>query len=158
MCSNTFSLIGQYNKKTPTIPRWGTKSFCYNDVTMFVGIHGYNKKSFENRDLYVSICTKELYKDIFLYNSSMLWNDLTDILKESSSFDVFESNYRFIIGWQISEYICVYLSVNLHFWNPLHISAMSLNLTEAPMYILNHDVCTLLSGFCTKGFLYHVLG
>ena len=25
------------------------------------------------------------------------------------------------------------------------------------MYILNHDVCTLLSGFCTKGFLYYIL-
>ena len=45
----------------------------------------------------------------------MLWNDLPDVLKESSSLDVFKSNYRFIIGWQISEYVWVYLSVDLHF-------------------------------------------
>ena len=66
-------------------------------------------------DLYVPRCTKELCKRSFLYKGSMLWNELPDILKESSSLDVFKSNYRFIIGWQISEYIWVYLSVDLQF-------------------------------------------
>ena len=56
-------------------------------------------------DLYVPRCTKELCKRSFLYKGSMLWNDLPDILKKSSSLDVFKSNYRFIIGWQISEYM-----------------------------------------------------
>ena len=42
----------------------------------------------------------------------MLWNDLPDILKESSSLDVFKSNYRVIIGYQISEWIVyIYLSI-----------------------------------------------
>ena len=66
-------------------------------------------------DLYVSRCSKELCKHSFLYKGSMLWNDLPDVSKESSSLDVFKSNYRYIIGWQISEYIWVYLSVDLHF-------------------------------------------
>ena len=34
---------------------------------------------------------------------------------------------------------------------------MFLHFTEAPMYILNHDVYTLLSVFSTKGFLYYIL-
>ena len=90
--------------------------YLSNDVTMVVDIHGYNTRSSENMDLYVPRCTKELCKRNFLYKGSMLWNDLPDILKESSSLDVFKSNYHFIIGWQISEYIWVYLSVDLHFF------------------------------------------
>ena len=88
-----------------------------NDVTMVVDSHGYNTRSSENMDLYVPRCTKGLCKGSFLYKGSMLWNDLSDVLKESSWLDVFKSNYRFIIGWQISEYmyIWVYLSVDVHF-------------------------------------------
>ena len=89
--------------------------YLSNDVTMVVDFHGYNTRSSEKMDLYVPRCTKELCKRSFLYKGSMLWNDLSDILKESSSLDVFKSNYRLIIGWQISEYIWVYLSVDLHF-------------------------------------------
>ena len=106
-----------------------------NDVTMVVDIHGYNAGSSANMNLYVPRCTKELCKRSFLYKGSMLWNDLPDILKESSSLDVFESNYRVIIGWQISEYIWVYLYVDLHFFNPSHISIMFLHFTEAPIYL-----------------------
>ena len=89
--------------------------YLSNDVTMVVDIHGYNTMSSENMDPYVPRCTKELCKRSFLYKGNMLWNDLPDILKESSSLDVFKSNYRVIIGWQISEYIWVYLSIDLHF-------------------------------------------
>ena len=89
--------------------------YLSNDVTMVVDIHGCNTWSSKNMDLYVPRCTKELCKRSFWYKGSMLWNDLPDILEESSSLDVFESNYRFIIGWQISEYIWVYWSVDLHF-------------------------------------------
>ena len=74
--------------------------YLSNDVTMVVDIHGYDTRSSENMDLYVPRCTKELCKRSFLYTGSMLWNDLPDVLKESSSLDVFKSNYRFIIGWQ----------------------------------------------------------
>ena len=51
----------------------------------------------------------------------------------------------------------VYMGVficRITLFNPSHISIMLLHFTEAPMYILNHDVCTLLSGFCTKGFCF----
>ena len=74
--------------------------YLSNDVTMVVDIHGYDTRSSENMNLYVPRCTKELCKRSFLYTGSMLWNDLPDVLKESSSLDVFKSNYRFIIGWQ----------------------------------------------------------
>ena len=83
--------------------------YLSNDVTMVVDIHGYNTRSSENMDLYVPRCTKELCTCSFIYKGSMLWNDLPDILKESSSLDVFKTNYRFIIGWQISDYIWVSL-------------------------------------------------
>ena len=65
----------------------------------------------ENVDLYVPRRTKELCKRSFSCKVSMLWNDLPDILKESSLSHVFKSNYHFIIAWQISEYIWVYLSI-----------------------------------------------
>ena len=75
-------------------------------------------------------------------------------LKEFSSLHVFKRNYCSIIGWQISEYIWVSLSICRFtlFFNSSHISIMFLHFTEAPMYVLNHDACTLLSGFCTKVF------
>ena len=62
-------------------------------------------------DLYVPRCAKELRKRSFLYKGSMLRNDLPDILNESSSLDVFKSNYRFIIGWQLFRYIWASFSV-----------------------------------------------
>ena len=62
-------------------------------------------------DRYIPRRTRELCKHSFLYKGSMLWNNLPDMLKESSSLDVFKS----IIGWQISEYIWAYLSIDLHF-------------------------------------------
>ena len=52
------------------------------DVTMVVDILGYNAKSSENMDPYVPKYIKE-------YKGSILWNDLSDILKESNSLDVF---------------------------------------------------------------------
>ena len=42
--------------------------------------------------------TKEICKRSFAYKGSMLWNDLPDEVKESSSLDAFKSNYRFYIG------------------------------------------------------------
>ena len=74
--------------------------YLSNDVTMVVDIHGYDTRSSENMDLYVPRYIKELCKRSFLYTGSMLWNDLPDVLKESSSLDVFKSNFCFIIGWQ----------------------------------------------------------
>ena len=128
--------------------------YLSNDATMVVCIHGYNTRSSENMDLYVPRCTTEPWKRSFLDKGSMLWNDLPDSLKESSSLDVFTSNSRFIIVWQVSEYIWVSLFVDLHsFFNSSHISIMFLHFTEAPMCVLNH-VCTLLSGSCTKVYIY----
>ena len=46
---------------------------------------------------------------------------------------------------------------NVGLVNPSHTSTMILHFTEPPMYILNHDVDTLLPGFCTKVFLYCIL-
>ena len=58
--------------------------YLSNDVTMVVEIHGYDTRSYENMDLYVPRCTKELCKRSFLYTGSMLWNDLPDVLKEAT--------------------------------------------------------------------------
>ena len=84
----------------------------------------------EMRTVYTS--KKDLCKRSLLYKGSMLWNDLPDILKESSSLDVFKSNYLFII-LDISDYILVYLSVDFtlfqslaYFYNFFYISLMHL--------------------------------
>ena len=69
-----------------------------NDVTMVVDVHGYNTRSSENMNLYVPKYTIEICKRSFAYKGSMLWNDLPDEVKESSSLDAFKSNYRFYIG------------------------------------------------------------
>ena len=65
---------------------------------MFVDVHGYNTRSSENMNLYVAKCTKEIYKRRFACKGSMLWNDLPDEVKDSSSLDAFKSNYLFYIG------------------------------------------------------------
>ena len=72
--------------------------YVCNDVTMVVDVHGYNTRSSENMNLYVPKYTKEICKRSFVYKGSMLWNDLPDEVKESSSLDAFKSNYRFYIG------------------------------------------------------------
>ena len=72
--------------------------YLCNDVTMIVDVHGYNTRSLENMNLYVPKYTKEICKRSFAYKGSMLWNDLPDEVKESSSLDAFKSNYRFYIG------------------------------------------------------------
>ena len=84
--------------------------YLSNDVTMVVDIHGYDTRSYENADLCVPICTKELCKRSFSYKVSMLWKDL----KESSPLGLSKSNYRFVIGWYIFEYTRVFLSIDLH--------------------------------------------
>ena len=76
-----------------------TPHYLSNNVTTVVDIHGYNRRSSENMDLYVPRRTKELCKRSLSYAGRMLWNDLPDILKESSSHDVFKRNYRFIMHW-----------------------------------------------------------
>ena len=72
--------------------------YLCNDVTMIVDVHGYDTRSSENMNLYVPKYTKEICKRSFAYKGSMLWNDLPDEVKESSSLDAFKSNYRFYIG------------------------------------------------------------
>ena len=47
---------------------------------------------------YVPKYSEEICKRNFAYKESMLWNDLPDEVKESSSIDAFKSNYRFYIG------------------------------------------------------------
>ena len=49
----------------------------------------------------------------------------------------------------IGIYGYIYLSIYT-FFNPSYISIMFLLFTEVPINILNHDVCILLSVFCTK--------
>ena len=75
-----------------------TPHYLCNDVSMIVDVHGYNTRSSENMNLYVPKYTKEICKRSFAYKRSMLWNDLPDEVKESSSLDTFKSNYRFYIG------------------------------------------------------------
>ena len=65
---------------------------------MIVDVHGYNTRSSENMNLYVPKYTKKISKRNFAYKGRMLWNDLPDGVKESSSLDAFKSNYRFYIG------------------------------------------------------------
>ena len=72
--------------------------YLCNDVTMIVDVHGYNTRSSVNMNLYVPKYTKEICKRSFAHKGSMLWNDLPDKVKESSSLDAFKSNYRFYIG------------------------------------------------------------
>ena len=55
-------------------------------------------------NLYVPKYTTEIYKHSFAYKGSMLWNDLPDEVKGSSSLDAFKSNYRFNIGLRFSSY------------------------------------------------------
>ena len=65
---------------------------------MNVDVHAQNTRSSKNIDLYVPMYAKEICKSSFAYKGSMLWNDLPDEVKESSSLDAFKSNHRFYIG------------------------------------------------------------
>ena len=76
---------------------------------MIVDVHGYNTKSSENMNLYVPKYTKEICKRSFVYKGCILWNDLPDEVKESSSLDAFKSNYRFYIGSRFSLYYGIYI-------------------------------------------------
>ena len=60
--------------------------YLSNDVTMHVDKHGNDTRSAENMDLYISRCTKEIYKTkVFLHKGSSLWNKLPPWVKESTS-------------------------------------------------------------------------
>ena len=75
-----------------------------NDVTMIVDVHGYTIRSSENMNLYVPKYSNEICKRSFAYKGSILWSNLPDAVKESSSPDAFKSNYRFYIGLRFSSY------------------------------------------------------
>ena len=86
--------------------------YLSNDVSMVVDIHGYDTRSSENMDLYVPRCSKNLCKRSFWYNGSMLWNDLPDVLKESSSLDVFKRTIvSSLVDKSLSIYGYIYLSI-----------------------------------------------
>ena len=76
---------------------------------MVVDVHGYNTRSSENMNSYVPKYTKEICKRSFAYKGSVLWNDLSDEVKESSSLDAFKSNYRFYIGYRFSSYYGIHI-------------------------------------------------
>ena len=67
---------------------------------MIINAHGYNARSTENWNSYVPKYTKEICKRRFAYKGSMLWNNLPDEVKESSSLDVdaSKSNYHLFVG------------------------------------------------------------
>ena len=97
--------------------------YLSNDVTMHVDIHGYDTRSAENMDLYIPRCAKTIYKRIFLYKGSSLWNKLPPWVKESTSLNDFKHNYRLLNGWMLSEFIVpftctsiLYLIVMLSFY------------------------------------------
>ena len=73
--------------------------YLSNDVTMHVDIHGYDTRSAENMDLYIPRCTKEIFKRSFSYKGSSLWNKLPPWVKESTSLNDFNHNYRLLNGW-----------------------------------------------------------
>ena len=72
--------------------------YLSNDVTMHVDMHGYDTRSAENMDLYLPLCSKEIYRRSFLYKGSSLWNNLPQEVKESVSLDGFKYNYRLLKG------------------------------------------------------------
>ena len=153
MCSNTFSLIGQYNKKhwwflagesrvsvimmllcLPTsmvtikrVPKiW---IYTYQDV----------QKNFVNVDSYIiAVCCGMTWPISWKNPAHLMYLKATIVPS--------------LVDKSLSMYGCIYLSI--YTFNPSLISILFLHFTEAPtcMHISNHDVCTLLSSFCTKGF------
>ena len=76
-----------------------THYFLSIDVTMHVDIQGYDTRSAENMDLYITRCTKEIYKRNLLYKGSSLWNELLLWVKECTSLNDFKHNFRLSNGW-----------------------------------------------------------
>ena len=68
--------------------------YLCNDVTMSIDINGYDTRSAENMDLYLPLCSREIYKRSFLYKGSSLWSQLPSFLKECISIIDFKCNYR----------------------------------------------------------------
>ena len=66
---------------------------------MSVDIHGYDTRSGENMDLYVPRVIKDIYKRIFSYMATSLWNPLPTDVKESATLDSFKQNYKYTKGW-----------------------------------------------------------
>ena len=79
------------------------------DVTKHVDIHGYDTRSAENMDLYITRCTKEIYERSFLHKGSSLWNKLPPWVKESTSLYDFKHNFRLLIDSIHPEFIVLFL-------------------------------------------------
>ena len=93
--------------------------FC-NDVTMYVDINGYDTRSVESMDLYWPRCSKEIYKRIFRYKGSFLWNQLLSYLKESVSMIDFKRDYRLLYGWRLSELLMSLRARSIFHMKPRH--------------------------------------
>ena len=87
--------------------------YLSNDVTMHVDIHGYDTRSAENMDPYIPRCANEIYKRIFFYKGSSLWNKLPPWVKESTSLNDFKHSYRLLNGWMHSEFIVPFICTSI---------------------------------------------
>ena len=92
-----------------------TTHYLCNDVTTIAAVYNYNIRGYENMNLCVLKCSEELCKRSFAYKECLLWNDLSDEVKESGSLNGFK---LFFFGQQFSSHfndilITEYMSILL---------------------------------------------
>ena len=108
--------------------------YLSNDVTMHVDIHGYDTRSAENMYLYIPRCTKGIYKRSILFTGSSLWTKLPPWVKESTSWNNFKHNFRFLNGWIHPEFIVLFICTPISYPIPyLNAIILSILLTASPI-------------------------
>ena len=63
-------------------------------IDMHFDIHGYNTREAGSINVYLLAVHKEIYRNSFLYSGGKLWNELSDLLKNSTNIETFKRNYR----------------------------------------------------------------
>ena len=65
-----------------------------NHIDMHFDINGYDTREAGSMNVYLSSAHKEIYSNSSLYSGGKLWNELPDLVKNSTNIETFKLNYR----------------------------------------------------------------
>ena len=132
-CSNIYMVL--HLTTCPMILLWSSTSMVRIQGVPKISIYTYQygQKKFVNVPSYIkAVCCG--------MTCPILWKNLTHLM--------------YLKPIIVSSLCDRYLHLSIYtVLNPFHISMMFLHFTDARIYVLNHDVCTLLPGFCTNVFV-----
>ena len=83
-------------------------------IDMHFDIHGYDTREAGSKNVYLPTLHKEIYRNSFFsYSGGKLWNGLPDFVKNSTSIETFQRNYRIYRSLTKHESLSIKCGVNV---------------------------------------------